>query len=491
MSDFTPLAYEDIDDARKPTLTEALVPVLVVVVSLGVGSGYLGLAPHAPLLWSITFTGLFARYHLGYDWERVSDAALAGLRMGLQAILILFVIYGLIATWTSAGTIPGLMYYGLGALTPAVFLPVTAILAAVVAFAIGSSWTTVGTLGVAFVGIGSGLGIPLPMTAGAIVSGAYAGDKQSPLSDTTNLAAAVTNADLYDHINGMRLGTAIAFGLSVLAYAVLGVLIVDGGAANVTAISGPLAGSYALGPLVFLPLVVTFGLAFRGYPALPSLVAGVFAGALTTIAVQGASFTAAWDIFLNGTTPETGSELVNNLLTTGGIAGSAWTIAVVVAALSLGGLLERTGVLPTLTHHLTRAIWSPESLVAGTGVAAIATNAFSAQQYMSIVVPSVSLRTLYDEYDLNERDLSRAVEAAGTPTGPFFPWHAGAVFMTGALYTSQPGAISWWWAPYYFFGILSPLVLFGLVLAGRGYDRAGSAAQPAAPAANAAATDDD
>jgi len=483
MSEFTPLTYEDIDDAHRPSLREALVPVAAVVLFLAVGSGYLGLAPHAPLLWSIAFAGLFARYRLGYDWDDVYDATASGLHMGLQAILILFVIYGLIATWTSAGTIPGLMYYGLGALSPAVFLPATAILSGVVAFAIGSSWTTVGTLGVAFVGIGNGLGIPLAMTAGAIVSGAYAGDKQSPLSDTTNLAAAVTNTDLYDHINAMRTGTAVAFGLSVIAYAILGVLAIDGGGANVAAISGPLADTYALGPLVFLPLVVTFGLALRSYPALPSLVAGVFAGAFTTVIAQGASFTTAWNVFLNGTSPETGSELVNGLLATGGVSGSAWTIAVVVAALSLGGLLERTGVLPTLAHHLTQAVWSRGSLVAGTGVAAIVTNAFSAQQYMSIVVPGVSLRALYDEYGLDTSDLSRAVEAAGTPTGPFFPWHAGAVFMTGVLYSGSQAAISWWWAPFYFFGILSPLVLFAMALTGRGYSEPSSDSR-AAPVAD-------
>src|SRR6056297_306395 len=135
MSEYTALTYDSIDEAKRPTLGEALVPVVAVVVALGVGSGYLGLAPHAPLLWSIAFTGLFARYQLGYDWDGVYDAAAAGLRMGLQAILILFVIYGLIATWIGAGTIPGLMYYGLGALSPTVFLPATAILSAVVAFA--------------------------------------------------------------------------------------------------------------------------------------------------------------------------------------------------------------------------------------------------------------------------------------------------------------------------------------------------------------------
>ncbi|WP_232703054.1 Na+/H+ antiporter NhaC family protein [Halobacterium wangiae] len=478
MSEFTPLTYDDIDEALRPSLREALVPVLAVVVFLGVGSGYLELAPHAPLLWSIVFAGLFARYRLAYDWEGVYDAAASGLRMGLQAILILFVIYGLIATWTSAGTIPGLMYYGLDALSPTVFLPVTAVLAALVAFAIGSSWTTVGTLGVAFIGIGNGLGVSPAMTAGAIVSGAYAGDKQSPLSDTTNLAAAVTNTNLYEHINAMRTGTAIAFGLSVVAYAVLGVFAVSDSGADVAAISGPLAESYALGALVFLPLVVTFGLAIRGYPPLPSLVAGIFAGAFTTIVAQGASFTFAWDVFLNGTSPATGSELVNGLLTTGGVSGSAWTIAVVVAALALGGILERTGILATLAHHLTNAVWSPGSLVAGTGAAAMVTNAFSAQQYMSIVVPGMSLRNLYEEYGLEERDLSRAVEAAGTPTGPLFPWHAGAVYMAGVL--GPAFATSWDFAAFYFFGFLSPLVLFAMALSGHGYTQNRAEADSAA-----------
>src|SRR5699024_3932458 len=294
--------------------------------------------------------------------------------------------------------------------------------------------------------------------------GAYAGDKQSPLSDTTNLAAAVTDTDLYDHINAMRFGTLVAFGLAVLAYAALGVLTIDSAGTNVAAISDPLAATYALGPLVFLPLIVTFGLAVAGYPALPSLVAGVFTGVLTTIFAQGASFTHAWDVFLNGTAPETGSEIVNGLLATGGISGSAWTIAVVVAALSLGGMLERTGVLATLAHHLAAALRSPGSLVAGTGVAAMATNAFSAQQYMSIVVPGMSLRNLYDDYGLETTDLSRAVEASGTPTGPLFPWHAGAVYMAGV----RGFATSWAFVPYYFFGFLSPIVLFAMAYTGHG-----------------------
>jgi Na+/H+ antiporter NhaC len=455
---------ESLSDEQRPSVPQALVPVLGLVVFLGIGSGLLGLPPHGPLLWSIVLTGLVGRYWMGLSWDDLYDGVESSLVMGLQAILILFVIYALIATWVSAGTIPGMMYYGLSILTPTVFLPVTALLSAVVAFSIGSSWTTAGTLGVAFVGIGSGLGIPAPMTAGAILSGAYAGDKQSPLSDTTNLAAGVTNTDLYDHIRAMRLGTALALGISVVLFAIIGLQTTGMiPAGRIGEIRGALAGTYDISILVFAPLVVTFGLALYGYPALSSLIAGVFAGVVTTIALQGASFTAAWDVFLNGTSPTTGVETVNSLLASGGLTGSAWTIAVVVAALSLGGLLERIGILAVLAHTLERSIRGVSSLVAATGVSAIVVNLFSAQQYMSIAVPGMSLRNLYEEYGLDSSALSQAIESAGTPTGALIPWHAGGVYMASVL-----GVATLQYAPYYFFGYLSPLILFVMAASGHG-----------------------
>lgn len=462
--DYEPLAYAELSPERRPSLAQALVPVLGVIVFLGVGSGYLGLDPHGPLLWSVVLTGLVGRYWLGLSWDDLYDGIADGLLMGLQAVLILFTIYALIATWVSSGTIPGLMYYGLSILTPTIFLPAAALLAAVVAFAIGSSWTTAGTLGVAFVGIGSGLGIPEPMTAGAILTGAYAGDKQSPLSDTTNLAAAVTNTDLYDHIRAMRWGTLFALGGSVLLYAALG-LRASGSipTGQVGEIQGALASTYDLSLFVFLPLVVTFGLALYGFPALPTLVAGVFAGVFTTILVQGVGFTAAWDVFLNGTNPETGTALVTDLLASDGLAGSAWTISVVVAALSLGGLLEGTGTLAVLAHYLARGVRSASGLVVTTGISAFFVNLLSAQQYMAIVIPGMSLRNLYDEYDLESENLSRAVEAAGTPTGALIPWHAGGVYMATVF-----GVPTLEYAPYYFFAFLSPAILFVMGLTGWG-----------------------
>ncbi|ELY74822.1 arginine/ornithine antiporter ArcD [Natrinema pallidum] len=450
-----PQLFEDIDPEKRPSLLAALVPVVAMLGFLSVGIVLLELDPQFPLFWGIAFTGLFARYHLGLSWDDLYDGITDSLLMGMQVILIMFVVYALIATWIQAGTIPGLMYYGLELLTPAIFLPMTAILAAIVTFAVGSSWTTAGTLGVAFIGIGAGLGIPMPMTAGAILTGAYTGDKQSPLSDTTNLAAAVTSTDLYDHINAMRFGTLIAFSLSVALYAILG-LRASGTipAGRVAEIQGAIQGTYVVTPLVFVPLVLTFGLAIYGLPALPALGVGVFAGVLTSVGIQGTGFAAAWTVAQSGTAPETGMELVSGLLQSDGLLGGAWIVTIAIAALSLGGILERAGVLAVLAHHLGRLSRGEASLTGVTIVSAISMNVLAAEQYISIVVPGMSLRNLYREQGLKMENLSRAVEASGTTTAVLIPWSSGGLFMAGTL-----GVPTLSYAPYYFFGFLSPLVL--------------------------------
>ncbi|WP_049922277.1 arginine/ornithine antiporter ArcD [Halopiger djelfimassiliensis] len=453
--EFTPKTYDEIPADKQPSLLEALVPIVGMLLFLSVGMIWLGMDPQIPLLWGIAFAGLFGRYYFGYSWEDLYDGIGRSILTGLQAILILFVIYMLIASWIDSGTIPTLMYYGLEFLSPQIFLPFTVVLSAIVAFAIGSSWTTAGTLGVAMIGIGSGLGIPEAMTAGAVLSGAYTGDKNSPLSDTTNLAAAVTNTELMDHIRAMRPGTLIAFTISLFLFAVLGLnasgtVPVD----RIAEIQGGLSSSYVISPLTFLPLVLTFALAFYGFPALPSLGAGIFAGAAISTTVQGVGFAAAWKTIHAGTSPETGVELTNELLSSGGLEGSVWVVSIVVAALALGGILQETGVLAAFAYYIGRAISSVAGLTAGTAVGTVAMNFLAAEQYMAIVVPGMTLQNLYDEYDLESRNLSRAVEAAGTTTSAFVPWGSGGVFMASAL-----GVPVIEYAPYYFFGIISPLVL--------------------------------
>ncbi|MFC6904959.1 Na+/H+ antiporter NhaC [Halalkalicoccus tibetensis] len=461
---FAPRSYGEIPEEHRPSIGQALVPVVGMVVFLTVGAIGFGLDPHMPLLWGCVLTGLVGRYWLGYTWDELFEGISAGLTMGIQALLILFVIYMLIPVWIGSGTIPGLIYYGLELLTPEVFLPATALIATVSAFAIGSSWTTAATLGVALMGIGQGLGVPAPMTAGAVLTGAYTGDKITPLSDTTNLAAAVTGTDLMEHVNTMRVGTGLALAIALVAYAYLGLRIsgsIPAGQVE-TIQSGMLAG-YEISPLVFLPLVITFGLALVGYPALPALVAGVFAGVATMLLVQGTGFAEAWTVAQTGTDPATGTELVNELLASDGLDGSAWTISIVAVALSLGGLLERTGVLAALANGIEQFIHGVAGLTISTGVTAFAMNGLAGQQYMSIVIPSMTFRGVYDEFNLESRNLSRAVEAAGTTTSVLIPWNAGGAFMTATLGVSPLS-----YGPYYFLGFLSPAILFVMGLTGWG-----------------------
>lgn len=488
---FEPLTFDDIPDDERPSMLQALVPVVGMLVFLSVGVIWLGLDPQLPLLWGIILTGVVGRYWLGLSWSRLSEGIRDGINMGMSALLILLVVYMLISTWTAAGTIPALIYYGLDILSPAVFLPAAAILSAVVAFAVGSSWTTAATLGVAFIGIGSGLGMPAPMTAGAVLTGSYTGDKISPFSDTTNLAAAVTNTELMTHVRTMRVGTSIAFVLSLLGYAVLG-LSASGSipAGRVAEIQTAVASTYAITPLVFFPLLVTFVLALRGYPALPSIIAGVVAGTLTQLFVQGPvamdTFVGAWNVAFAGTSPSTGVETVDSLLASGGLLGSSWTMTVILASLSLGGILERTGCIAVIAHHLRRVLTSVASLTAGTAVSALTMNAIAADQYMSIVVPGMSFRGLYDEFDLESRNLSRAVEAAGTTTSALIPWGTGGAYMADVL-----GVPTLQYAPYYFLGLLSPLILVAMGLTGWRITKQGTDTQAGLRGALSSISDDD
>ncbi|WP_254765833.1 Na+/H+ antiporter NhaC family protein [Salinilacihabitans rarus] len=463
MVEFEPKSYDDFDPDRLPSLPEALVPVAGMILFLAVGIVYMGLDAQMPLLWGIAFIGLIAKYHWGYSWDELFDGITNSIVMGAGAIFILFVIYMLIASWIDAGTIPWIMYYGLEVLTPSVFLPLAAIISFIVAFAIGSSWTTAGSLGIALVGIGAGLGIPAPMTAGAILSGVYMGDKQSPLSDTTLLASGVSNADLWDHVRGMAPNTIIIGVISVALYAFLGLTTepASGGAAGeVAEIQGALAGSYELSVLVLIPLIITFGLALAGYPALPALGAGVFSAVGISVFVQGNGFAQAWGTVHYGTAPETGVDLVNDLLASGGLDGSIWVITIVFGALAIGGLLEVTGVLAVLAHNTAKAVKGVGSVTLATAVGPLLMNILTADQYMSIVVPGMTFRDLHDEYGLDETTLSRTLEETGTVSESMIPWNSGGVFMAAAL-----GVPTLTYVPYFFVGLLSPIlvVLMGML----------------------------
>lgn len=456
------LTFEDIDPDRRPSLFETAVPILAMLVFLSIGIIILDMDPQIPLIWTVVFIGLFARYRLGYSWDELYAGLSENILKGLQAIIIIFLIYGLITTLTMAGTIPALMYYGIGILTPVIFLPAAAIISATIALVIGSSWTTAGTIGIALVGIGSTLGFSEPMIAGAVLTGAYTGDKQSPLSDTTNLAAAISNTDLYDHVNSMRLGTAIAFGLSVVCYTILG-WNVSGSVptGQITEIQNTITNVFSINPLVFIPLFIIFGLAIYGIPAIPSLSAGYIASVLMAIWIQDAGFTTSWSNSLTGVNMQTDLEIVNSLLQTSGMYGAAGIVILVFNALMIAGLLQSSGMIAVLTHHLKKFIQGTGSLTIVTSITSVMMNVIAATPYMAIVIPGLSYKQIYRDQGLKNKNLSRAIDASGATTGAFIPWNATAVFVSGAL-----GVSTLSYAPYYFFGFLSPLVLILLGVTG-------------------------
>jgi len=448
---------------RAPGLWLALFPVVFLMVVLFVQIRVFEGSAHLPLILASVVAALTAGT-LGHGWNEIEAGIAEGIAVALRAILILMVVGMLIGTWILSGIVPILIDYGLRLLSPGFFLFAACLVCAIVSTATGSSWTTAGTVGVALIGIGEGLGISPAMTAGAIVSGAYFGDKMSPLSDTTNLAPAVAGSELFEHIRYMTYTTLPALFLALCLYVVLGwsaqSASLDG--AKVAAIRGVLASSFHLNPLLLLaPALVIVVVALR-VPALPALVGGALLGGVLALAIQGASVEQVMRVAYSGYEADTGSEMVDALLTRGGLDSMMSTVALVLCALTFGGIMERTGSLRTLANAILRLAHSTGSLVLATVASCIATNVIAPDQYLSIIVPGRMYRESYEQRRLAPRLLSRTLEDAGTLSSPLVPWNTCGAFMSTALMVSTAA-----YFPYAFLNLLTPVV--GVIIAYSGF----------------------
>lgn len=373
----------------------------------------------------------------------------------MPAILILIAIGILIGTWVASGIVPLMIFYGLKILSPGYFLVATCLICAVVSFATGSSWSTAGTVGVALIGIGQGLGLPLEMIAGAIVSGAYFGDKLSPLSDTTNLAPAVAGAELIEHIKHMLLTTVPSLIIALILYAILGSRI-SGEAASLESVEqlgNTLNTLFNLSPFLLLaPMLVLVLIVFR-IPALPSLLAGGFAGAVLGILTQDISVSAMFSVMQGGYVSETGVERIDELLSRGGIDSMMWTISLIICAMAYGGIMEGTGMLGTISSSILRFATSTGRLVATTIATCIGMNVLAPDQYLSIIVPGRMYKKAFEDSGLAAKNLSRCLEDAGTLTSPLIPWNTcGATMM--AFLLVNPFA----YLPYAFLNLINPAI---------------------------------
>ncbi|MFH2024603.1 MAG: Na+/H+ antiporter NhaC [bacterium] len=432
----------------------AIVPVIYLALVLVYVLRFLHGDPHIPLMSAAAVAAIVAVF-FGYRWEKIRTGMINTIKISLPAILVLMIIGMIIGTWITAGIVPTMIYYGLKIISPRVFLVATALICSIVSLATGSSWTTAGTVGVALIGIGKGFGIPLPMVAGAIISGSYFGDKMSPLSDTTNLAPAVTGAKLFEHIRHMVYTTGPSLIIALILYTLLG-LRYGGKDLDMNAIDAILNGlstQFLISPLLLLPPLLVIAMVVFKVPAIPGLLGGTVLGGLFAALFQHSTLTEIVQSAHYGFVAATGNEAIDNLLTRGGLDSMMWTVSLILCAMSFAGVLESAGMLKAIALKIISVAKSTGSLVAATVLTCIGTNMIAGDQYLAIVLPGRMFKKIYDDRGLKPKNLSRILEDAGTLTSSLIPWNSGGAFMFATL-----GVYPFAYLPFAFLNLINPLV---------------------------------
>ena len=419
-----------------PSLSLALLPVVLTLGLLALQLFYYGdFTPHIPLICGLAITSLLGVLR-GMDWMDIREGIFHVIHVSMPSLAVLIVVGMIIGVWIASGTVPTLIYYGLILLNPSIFLAAAMILCAVVSLSLGTSWGTVGTIGLALMGIGAGFGIPAYWTAGAVVSGAFFGDKISPLSDTTNLAPAVTGVTVFDHIQNMLPTTIPAMLIALTVYLFAGFVLIQPGDVALGAIdqiTSNLSQQFDLGLIPLLPALIVMGLALMRKPPLPSLFAGVLAGGLVAIFLQGEGLHDVFTYAQSGFSIETGVADIDSLLNSGGIQSMMWTISLMLIALGFGGALERTGCLEAIIMAIISRVKSFAAVQSAAIGTAFATNMVAGDPYISIALPGRMFAPLYRGMGYSTLNLSRAVEEGGTLMSPLIPWNAGGAFVISAL----------------------------------------------------------
>lgn len=439
---------------RRPPLGIALVPVFFLIISLSIAIIVLKQSPHIPLILSAGVAALIAVFY-GYRWPEIREGMIHGITLAMGAILILMIVGTMIGTWILGGIVPSMIYYGLQVLSPAIFLVATMIICSIVSLGTGSSWSTAGTVGVALIGVGQGLGVPVAMVAGAIISGAYFGDKMSPLSDTTNLAPAVAGTDLFSHIRHMVYTVTPGYLLALFLYGLLGTKIGGGklDSGNLELILTTLTDQFRIHWLMLLPPLLVILMVVKRVPPLPALVGGTILGGLFAWIGQGSSLRQVVEAAYSGYVSQSGIPLVDDLLTRGGLLSMMETVALIICALSFGGVMEKTGMLEVLAGALLKRVRRVGSLVAVTIFSCLGMNAIASDQYMAIVIPGRMYKPAFDKMGLHPKNLSRCLEDSGTLTSPLIPWNSCGAFMHATL-----GVNPLVYLPYAFLNLMNPLV---------------------------------
>lgn len=434
----------------------AIIPLIVMITAMSFTIIVFGGAPHIPLILG-TIVSAFIAWKFGFSWKEIEDGLYKGIRLALPAIVIIIMVGVIIGAWIGGGVIATMVFYGLKLISPSLFLVSITIIAAIVSLAIGSSWSTMGTIGVAGMGIGLSMGIPAPMIAGAIISGSYFGDKMSPLSDTTNLASGVCGVDLFEHIKHMFYTTIPGLIIALVVYGFLGRKFTASTINNndIVEIMNQLQTNFVISPWLLLVPTIVIVLVAKKVPALPALTIGVILGFLAQIIIQGGTIGDAVNTLNGGFAIESGHEMIDSLFNRGGIESMMYTVSLTIVAMTFGGVLENTGMLKSIVDQILKIAKTDRGLVSAAISSAILTNVVAAEQYISVVVPGRMYAKSFRDKKLHPKNLSRALEDGGTLTSVFVPWNTCGVFIFATL-AVHPFA----YAPYAVLNLVVPLISF-------------------------------
>ena len=452
---------------KETTFEHSLVSFGGVIVIVITGLLWLGISLHSLLLVALIWIGGQAML-LGFCFQEIKSAMISGIEKGLGAFFIFFLIGLLIAALIEGGTIGGLVYYGVDLLHPAIFLPAGLVLCSLMSIATGTAWGTIGTIGVVLVGLGEALGIPLPLVAGMVVSGASFGDKMSPVSDTTNLAAMSADTDLYSHIKSMMYTTVPTYIICLIMFTFVGLSYSDQTLAlqELLELKQYLNLQFSINLLTLLPLIVLIVLSIKRVPAEVSMLASVATACVLAVAMQDRTVTEVLNSLHTGYFGDTGLERLDIILNRGGIVSMMWTMSLALLALSLGGILDRAGFVRILLSGLLRRIKRSASLMTTTIGAGIFANMSMGEAYLSIIFGGQIFKDSYEQDNLEKHMLSRCLEEGATLSTSLIPWTTSGAFIIGVL-----GISPLEYAPWTFFNYINPLLSIVLAYMGFGIFR--------------------
>lgn len=439
---------------------ESIIVVIAILFILGYLIIFSGQSPQVPLLISVVALMLYGIIR-GFNWDEIVGAIEDGIKPGVIPLMIFLLIGVLIATWIYSGTIPTIMYFGFKIISVKYFLPTVSIVCSLVGIICGSSFTTVSTMGIAFIGIGSALKINPGITAGAIISGAYFGANVSPLSGTTNLAAGVGEIDVYEHIKSLIWTDLPVWIVALIGYTFLGFGHKKVSLMKITVMTQQLSNGFWISFWTILPIILLLVLAWLKVPAVPSLAFGSFFAVIIGWLHHPIKLNTLANYIMGGYVARTGSKTMDALLSKGGINSMLSSLALIIFALSLGGLLIKFHIIGSLIDGLGRFVNTAGKLVLMTTITCIGVNFLVGEQYLSVILPGESFKSSFDKMNLPRTRLTRTLNDAGAAVNSIIPWSVSGVFIQGALQVSPVKYI-----PYSFFPLFVPIftVLAGFML---------------------------